>query len=112
MTLLSIAALEHRTIDLSVTLTGTIDEDGNVGAVGGTVEKATAANDYGITRFLLPLANRRLTIYERQTIDYRGFQLIDYVPRIVEAETYISKHVGINADYVDTIDDVLAIALK
>jgi hypothetical protein len=112
MTLLSIAALEHRTIDTSVTLTGTIDEDGNVGAVGGTVEKATAAKEYGITRFLLPLANSRLTIYERQTIDYRGFQLIDYVPRIVEAETYISKHVGINADYVDTIDDVLAIALK
>jgi hypothetical protein len=112
MTLLSIAALEHRTIDPSVTLTGTIDENGNVGAVGGTVEKAAAAKEYGITRFLLSEANSRITIYDRETIDYRGFELIDYVPRRVEARSYIMENIGINVDYIGSIDDVLAVALK
>ncbi len=112
MTLLAIAALRHRTIDPNVTLTGTIDKDGRVGAIGGTVEKATAAKEHGITRFLIPAANNRITVYDTETVDYRGFQLIDYVPRTVEAKTYISRNVGIDVDYVASIDDVLAIALK
>lgn len=112
MTLLTIAALGHRTIDPAVTLTGTIDEDGHVGAIGGVMEKATAAKEHGITHFLLPRENSRITIYDRQTIDYGGLQLIDYVSRRVETKTYIAENVGINADYVDSIDDVVAIALK
>ena len=40
MTLLTIAALEHRRINPSVTLTGTIGEDGHIGAIGGAFEKA------------------------------------------------------------------------
>jgi|WetSurMetagenome_2_1015567.scaffolds.fasta_scaffold06324_6 hypothetical protein len=112
MTLLTIAALEHRAIDPDVTLTGTIDKDGHVGAIGGAVEKATAAKQVGITRFLLPLENSQLTIYDPQAANYRGFQLINYVPRTVEARTYIMQNVGITAGYVDNIDNVTAIALK
>jgi len=112
MTLLTIAALEHRAIDPAITLTGTIDKDGNVGAIGGALEKASAAKEDGLTRFLIPRENSDLTIYDQQTVDYRGFQLIDYVPRTVEAKTYITQNVGISVDYVDTIDNVTAIALK
>lgn len=112
MTLLTIAALEHRTIDPSVTLTGTIDRNGHVGAIGGALEKATAAKAEGLTHFLLPRDNSRITIYDQQTVDYRGYQLIDYVPRSVEAKTYIAESVGITVDYVNSIDDVLAIALE
>ncbi len=112
MTLLTIAALEHRTIDPSVTLTGTIDRNGHVGAIGGALEKATAAKAEGLTHFLLPLENSRITIYDQQTVDYRGYQLIDYVPRSVEAKTYIAENVGISVDYINSIDDVLSIALK
>lgn len=112
MTLLCIAALEHRTIDPSVTLTGTIDEDGHVGPIGGVLDKATAAKTAGLTRFLLPRENSRLTVYERQTQDYRGFQLVSYSSRIVDAKTYLRENTGIEADYIDTIDDVVAAALK
>jgi len=112
MTLLTIAALEHRAIDPNITLTGTIDRDGHVGAIGGAVEKATAAKQDGITRFLLPRENSQLTVYDQQTVDYRGFQLINYVPRTVEARSYIEQKAGITVDYVDTIDNVTAIVLK
>jgi predicted S18 family serine protease len=112
MTLLTIAALEHRAIDPDITLTGTIDRNGHIGAIGGAVEKATAAKQDGITRFLIPRENSDLTIYDQREVNYRGFQLIDYVPRTVEARTYIMQNVGITVDYVDFIDDVTAIALK
>lgn len=112
MTLLCIAALEHRTIDPSVTLTGTIDEDGHVGPIGGVLDKATAAKAAGLTRFLLPRENSRLTVYERQTQDYRGFQLVSYSSRIVDAKTYLRENTGIEVEYIDTIDDVVAAALK
>jgi hypothetical protein len=112
MALLCIAALGHRAIDPSVTLTGSVDATGHVGAVGGILEKAKAAKESGITRFLLPRENSRLTVYERQTQDYRGFQLVSYSSRSVDAGTYVANTTGIQVEYVDTIDDVVAAALR
>ena len=112
MALIAIAALEHRSTDPSVTLTGTIGPDGHIGAIGGAVEKARAAKDNGITTFLLPKDNQLLTIYSEQTVDYGGFQVVEQVPQNVPAKEYIEKNVGIQVRYVDTIDDVIAAALK
>lgn len=112
MALLCIAALEHRTINPSVTLTGTIDESGHVGAIGGIVEKAEAAKASGITLFLLPRENSRLTVYDQQVQDYRGFQLVSYSSRTVEARSYLANTTGIHAEYIDTIDDAVAAVLR
>ncbi|OPX62504.1 MULTISPECIES: S16 family serine protease [unclassified Methanoregula] len=112
MALLCIAALGHRPIDPSVTLTGTINSDGHVGAIGGIPEKAEAAKESGMTRFLLPRENSRMTVYEQQIQDYRGFQMVRYTSRTVDAKTYIANTTGIRTEYIDTIDDVVAAALK
>ena len=58
MTLLAISAIEKRPIDSSLTLTGTINPDGSIGAIGGVVEKATAAKESGKTLFLVPMDNQ------------------------------------------------------
>jgi len=112
ITLVTIAALERRAIDPTVTLTGTIGSDGHIGAIGGAMEKAEAAKENGITTFLLPRDNQLLTIYTEQTVDYGGFQVLEQVPQNVPAKEYIEKNVGINVVYVNTIDDVIATALK
>ena len=112
MTLVAISALEHRHINSSVTLTGTIDSAGHVGAIGGAVEKATAAKESGITTFLMPLENQDLTIYTQQSVDYGGYELIEQVPQTVPAKEYIEKNVGINVIYVDNIDAVIANTLN
>jgi hypothetical protein len=54
MTLVMIAALKNQPLDPTVTLTGTIDKEGHVGAIGGVIEKATAAQENKKTLFLLP----------------------------------------------------------
>ncbi|MGA2933808.1 MAG: S16 family serine protease [Methanomicrobiales archaeon] len=110
MTLLVISAVENKPLREDVTLTGTIDQDGNVGAIGGVVEKAQAAKDSGKALFLLPRANANLLLYTQQTRQLYGFTVIQQVPKSVDAKTYVEANIGVPVQYVDTIDDVLRIA--
>ena len=112
MTLVTIAALKKQAIDPFVTLTGTIDKDGHVGAIGGVIEKATAAKASGKTMFLLPKENSVIVQYSRKAINYGGFTLIERVPEQISVQDYLAKNIGIDVTFVDNIDDVLAAALK
>jgi predicted S18 family serine protease len=112
MTLVTIAALKNQHIDPAVTLTGTIDKDGHVGAIGGVIEKATAAKASGKTIFLLPKENSVIVQYVRKATSYGGFSLVRQVPEQISVRDYVTKNIGINVTFVDNIDDVLAAALK
>ena len=112
MTLIMVSALENQPIHPSLTLTGTIDKDGNIGAVGGIIEKANAAKESGKTLFLLPKENSMLVQYTKKTSRFGGFTLVEQVPERISAPDYIRKNIGIDVVVVDTIDDVLAAGLK
>jgi hypothetical protein len=112
MTLIMISALESQPINPAVTLTGTIDRDGHIGAVGGVVEKATAAKESGKTTFLLPKENSEFVQYTKKTSSFGGFTLVEQVPERISAPDYIKKNIGIDVVVVDSIDDVLTAGLK
>lgn len=112
MTLIVISALNHEQLNDSVTMTGTIDQYGNVGAVGGIVEKAQAAKDSGKELFLLPRENRRLVQYSYVEKNIGGFSIIERKPQIIDAKTYIEENIGIRAEYVDSIHDIMRYAIK
>lgn len=107
MTLLTIAAINGTELNNSITLTGTIDNEGNVGAIGGVFEKAEAVKAGGKTLFLLPRENSELVIYNLQERRIGGITIAERVPEVVDAEEYIEEEVGIDIEYVDTIDDVI-----
>jgi len=108
MTLLTISAIDNNVkLNNSITLTGTIDSDGNVGAIGGVLEKAQAAKDGGKTLFLIPRENSELVIYKDVERNFHGFTVIESVPETISAKEYIEKKVGIRTEYVDTIDDLI-----
>ncbi len=110
MTLLVTSVLDNLTLKKDFTLTGTIDMYGHVGAIGGVVEKAKAANDSGKTLFLLPQENSQLVLYTEQTRTYGGITIIEQVPKTVDAKEYIEANVGIKVEYVDNIEDVIKLA--
>jgi predicted ATP-dependent protease len=111
MTLLTISAMEKHPIDGSLTLTGTINSDGHVGAIGGVVEKATAAKASGKTLFLIPAENKLITPPSPVTGSPGVFSTA--LPgQQVSAKDYIEKNIGIHVTYVTTIDDVIREALK
>lgn len=107
MTLLVLSALENQTPRNDVTLTGTIDQYGNVGEIGGVIEKAKAAKENGKSLILLPERNSRLVQYTEKTSNYYGITVIEQVPQIIDAKEYIEKNVGIKVEYVGNIDGVL-----
>ena len=73
MTLLMISAIEGTPLDPDVILTGTIDQDGRVGAIGGVIEKASAAKEKGKTLLLLPRENSQFVRYTERTRDFYGY---------------------------------------
>lgn len=107
MTLLTISAIDNVELNNSITLTGTIDSDGDIGAIGGVLEKAQAAKDGGKTLFLIPRENSELVIYKDVERNFHGFTVIESVPETVNAKEFIEKNVGIPTEYVDTVDDLI-----
>jgi len=107
MTLLTISAIDKNALNDSITLTGTIDSEGNVGAIGGVLEKAQAAKDGGKTLFLIRRENSALVTYKNEERNYGGLTFVQRIPEAVNAKDYIEKNIGIRTEYVDTIDDLL-----
>ncbi len=55
MTTLLISELQNKKMNPDVVMTGTINQDGTIGQVGGVPEKAQAAGKYGAKTFLVPV---------------------------------------------------------
>ncbi len=111
MTLLTIAALENSTLNDSVTLTGTIDSEGNVGPISGVLEKSEASKAGGKTLILLPRENDQLVSYTYVQKDVGIFTIVERKPEFVDTEEYIEENVGIDVEFVDTIEDVVRYAV-
>lgn len=73
----------------------------------GVLEKAKAAKAGGKTLFLIPRGNRELVIYKYVEKNFDDRVFVERAPEIVNSKEYIEKNVGIRAECVDTIDNVL-----
>ena len=73
-------------------ITGTIDEDGNIGAVGAVFEKALAAERNGMRFFLVPEGESVVITYEKKVEERRifGFVIrrVYYVPKEIDLKQY------------------------
>lgn len=106
MTSLAIAALSGETPQTDVTLTGTIDESGKIGAIGGVIEKAEAAKVSGKSTILLPEENAQLVQYTEEVRRFGPISRLERVGVVVDAKEYIEREIGISVIYVNTINDV------
>jgi uncharacterized protein len=61
LTIATIAALKNETLRSDVVITGTVNNDGSIGQIGGVLEKAKAAKDVGAKVFLVPLGQGQQT---------------------------------------------------
>jgi uncharacterized protein len=107
LTVATIAALENKTINQSVMITGTINPDGSIGEVGAVAEKAKASKDVGATLFLVPKG-------QGTEINYKPVQKCEKIGPITYCTvTYttekidISKSIGIEVKEVSTIEEAL-----
>jgi uncharacterized protein len=57
----TMAALRHDSVRSDVVITGTVNDDGTIGQIGGVLEKAQAAKDIGAKVFLVPIGQGEQT---------------------------------------------------
>jgi uncharacterized protein len=107
LTIATIAALENKTLNQSVMITGTINPDGSIGPVGGVEEKAKASKDVGATLFLVPEG-------QGTEVSYKPVQKCEKIGPITYCtvtykteKTDISKSAGITVKEVSTVDEAL-----
>jgi predicted ATP-dependent protease len=109
MGIITIAALENKSLRQDVTITGSIDKDGRIGEIGGVVEKAIAAKKSGKSLILIPSDNSRLIRYVEEKRELApGFIIIERRPVVIDAEEFIEEHVGIEVEYVDEIEEAMS----
>ena len=106
-TIATVAALENKTLNDDIVITGTIEPDGSIGEVGGVLEKANAAKDIGADIFLVPLGQSQETYLKPQENCTRraGFIFCETTYKTITVN--IGKDAGISIIEVGNIEDAL-----
>ncbi|WP_292727514.1 S16 family serine protease [Methanoculleus sp.] len=108
MATLLISVLEGFELNQSVTVTGSIDESGKIGPVGGILEKAEAAAASGKTLLILSDENDQVIDYQEEGRSFGGLKIARQRPVATDAKEYIEENFGIQVKYADTLDELLA----
>lgn len=105
LTLATIAAIKNITLRKDITITGTIEEDGSIGPVGGIEEKMEAAKEGGLKYFLVPIGEGKkvnyIPIKTCEKFEFIEFCRIEYKKEVEK----IDKEFGINVIEVGNIEE-------
>jgi uncharacterized protein len=95
LTIATIAALKNETIRGDIIITGTVNEDGSIGQIGGILEKAKAAKDVGAKVFLVPEGQGQMTFLrpEESCVTKGSFKFCETTYKTVTVN--IGKDAGI-----------------
>ncbi len=108
MTVATVAALKNWTIDPGVVMTGMINPDGSIGAVGGISAKLNASAEKGAHTFLIPAGQGNMTITEH-IIKHEGpFVTIEENPVTVNIIS-LGKKQGVRVREIDDLRDAIRI---
>jgi uncharacterized protein len=107
LTIATVAAIENKTLNPKIGITGTINPDGSIGPVGGIEEKARASKEAGIEIFLVPVdQGTEITYVPKKECRQIGpilYCTTEYLVKKVD----ISKDVGITVKEVANVEEAL-----
>jgi len=107
LTIATIAALENKTLNPNVMMTGTINPDGTIGRVGGILEKAKAAKDVGATVFLVPEGQSSQTYYKPVENCEKVGSLTYCTTEYKKEKANVTETAGIDVVEVSDVGDAL-----
>jgi uncharacterized protein len=112
MTVSAMALMLSKQIKQNAAITGTIEDGGSIGQVGGILEKAEAARDYGVDLLLVPVGEA----YSREPMENcthtTGKGWTQKECTIVYNTINVSKEAGIAIEEVGTISDAMRYLLE
>jgi uncharacterized protein len=116
MAVATIAAIENKEVRSDIAITGTIEDDGSIGSVGGIIEKAQAAGENGIKLFLVPKGQSKGTYYERSVVEEKKggfiFRRINYIPKVFDLNEFTMEQYGMDSREVAVISEAANYMLR
>jgi len=107
LTVATVAAIENKTLNPNVSITGTINPDGTIGPVGGVEEKAKASKVAGLEIFLVPKGQgTEVTYIPKQECRQIG-PILYCTTEYLKNEIDISKDVNITVKEVSNVEEAL-----
>ncbi len=107
MTVLLTSAILGKSIDVHVLMTGTIQPDGTIGPIGGVLEKAEAAANYGAKIFLVPSGQGVVEEQHCTQTNQGPFVYRSCSPQEVSLSSILESKYGMKVIEVGNINDVL-----
>lgn len=107
MTVASVSVILDKPLNGSVAITGTIEEGGAVGQIGGVLEKAQAAKKAGIALFLVPKGQSIAEEEIEKCAEKAGNGWHQKQCYIDTEEKNVAEETGVNVIEVASIDDAL-----
>lgn len=103
------AALEGKDVPDWISGTGTIDEEGDIGPVGGIFEKAKAAHEVGVKLFLIPQGERYVEVPSTEEIEPG---VVVPSTKKIDIVKYAKEKWGMDIYEVSTFHQAVLIAFK
>ena len=98
--LASMAALEGKNLTKDVYMTGTINNDGTIGEVGGIPYKALAAAELGAKTIIVPTDQSIVVSYEPKTVNVGRHSITTYEKVNIRLEDYLTQN-GYSVDIIE-----------
>lgn len=103
----TIAAIQNKTLDKDIILTGTMEDNGTIGQVGGIIAKGLAAKEGGYTTFLVPEGEKNLLEYRREK-ECESFGSINVCNIEYKAmEIDVEEEIGIEVVEVSNVEEAM-----
>lgn len=107
LTIATIAALQNKTINDKIMITGTINHDGSIGPIAGVLAKAQASKQIGATTLLVPLLQSKDVSYEtKEHCEKFGLTEVCTVEQI-PTKIKVGDEVGISIEEVGSISEAM-----
>ncbi len=102
-----LATIRGEGIDQEACMTGTINSDGSIGAVGGVPEKALAAANAGSKRFYVPKGQGTVVVYVPMTSSpFPGWTITTYEQKVMKLQDYLEEEgYSVTVEEVGTIEE-------
>lgn len=107
MTVLLTSTILGKSINVHVLMTGTIQPDGTIGPIGGVLEKAEAAANYGAKIFLVPSGQGVVEEQHCTQTNQGPFVYRSCSPQEISLSSIMESKYGMKVIEVGNIDDVL-----
>jgi len=106
LTVATVAAINDWSFVDGVAMTGTISPDNSIGPVGGIPHKLEAAAENGVTLFLIPEGQRKITILDKTEKSGPGFVFTEAKTEVIDL-VEMGEELGVRVEEVSDIYEAI-----